>query len=100
MEDAYKCVILCTPDPFDSYYEADTMEYKLNEESGRIYFNADLYLIYKLGNEQLNVIAVLNNPCDCSCTEEHFVLQMNESKSIFGGHGGHYAFYSISLIKI
>ena len=96
----YKCVILCTPDPFDSYYEADTMEYKLNKESGRIYFNADLYLIYKLENEQLNVIAVLNNPCDCSCTEEHFVLQMNESKSIFGGNGGHYAFYSISLIKI
>ena len=28
----YKCVILCTPDPFDSYYEADTMEYKLNKE--------------------------------------------------------------------
>lgn len=96
----YKCIVKSTTDPLDSYYKAGTMEYMIDGEAGELYLNSDLYLIYRLDNERLDIIAVLDNPCDCSCREEHFVLQLNESKSILGGHRGHFVFYSITFTDI
>ena len=72
----------------------NTIEYKIDEESGSIDFNTGLSLNYKLENKQLSVTVVLENPCHCSYHEEHFVLQLNEGKNICWGHGVHTQIYA------